>query len=42
LAGSIVSGIAFVISTVYVYKLVFLISKNRIAGGVGAAVFMLN
>jgi hypothetical protein len=42
LAGSIVSGIAFVISTVYVYKLVFLITKNRIAGGVGAAVFMLS
>ncbi len=42
LAGSIVSGIAYVVSTLYIYKLVNRISQNRFAGTVAAAVFALN
>lgn len=42
LAGSIVSGIAFIISSVYLYKLVYLITKNKVAAFFGALVFILN
>jgi len=42
LAGSIVSGAAFVVSSLFLYKLVFLITKNRPAALMAAAVFMAN
>lgn len=42
LAGSIVSGIAFVISALYLYKLAWLVTKSRAASVVSALVFMLN
>ncbi|HYE22136.1 MAG TPA: glycosyltransferase family 39 protein, partial [Verrucomicrobiae bacterium] len=42
LAGSIISGIAFVISSLYIYKLTFHISKNKVGSIFAALVFMLN
>lgn len=42
LAGAIVSGLAFVISSIYIYKLVALLTKNENAGFFAALVFMLN
>ena len=42
LAGSIVSGAAFIISSLYLYKLVKLITKSAPASFVAALIFMLN
>ncbi|MHB1162979.1 MAG: glycosyltransferase family 39 protein [Minisyncoccota bacterium] len=42
LAGSIVSGIAFVISSLYIYKLAHLLTKRTGAAFIAALVFMLN
>lgn len=42
LAGSIVSGICFVISSVYLYKLIFLWTKHGGASLVGTLVFVTN
>ncbi len=42
LAGSIVSGLCFVVSSVYLYKLTYLLTKNKTAAFIGALVFMLN
>ena len=42
LAGSIVSGICFIISSIFLYKLVFLVTQNKPAAFFGALTFMLN
>lgn len=42
LAGSIVSGVAFIISCVYIYKLTYFISRNYLASFVAFLVFALN
>ncbi len=42
LAGSIVSGIAFIISAVYIYKLANLLTKNNLASFLAALVFISN
>lgn len=42
LAGSIVSGAAFVISCVFLYKTLYLLTKNKSAGIVAAVLFGLN
>ena len=42
LAGSIVSGIAFIISAVYIYKLTFLLTENKLASFLAALVFISN
>jgi hypothetical protein len=42
LAGSIVSGAAYVISSWFLYRLVFLLTKNKTASLFGALVFMTN
>ncbi len=42
LAGSIVSGASYVISGFYIYKLVLLVTKSRMASTVGVLVFALN
>lgn len=42
LAGSIVSGISFVIAAFYIYKLLFLVSGKKIAGLAGVIVFVTN
>jgi len=42
LAGSIVSGIAFIISAVYIYKIAHLLTKNTGASFLAALVFILN
>ncbi len=42
LAGSIVSGFCYVITTITLYKLVMLITKNRTASVVSSWIFMLN
>src|SRR3989338_1960493 len=42
LAGSIVSGIAFVVAAVFLFKLVRLLTANRYAAFVAALVFLLN
>ncbi len=42
LAGSIVSGLSFVVSAVFIYKTAFFLFKNRIASFAAALVFMLN
>lgn len=42
LAGSIVSGIAFIVSAVYIYKIIFLVTENKWASFFGALVFILN
>jgi hypothetical protein len=42
LAGSIVSGAAYIISSLFLYRLTFLLTKSRSAAFIGASVFMLN
>jgi len=42
LAGSIVSGICFIVSALYLYKTAYLLTKSQIAGFVAAAVFITN
>lgn len=42
LAGSIVSGLAYVGTSVYLYKLVFLITKHKWASALASLIFMLN
>lgn len=42
LAGSIVSGIAFVISSLYLYKLAYLLTKNKLASFFTSLVFIVN
>ncbi len=42
LAGSIISGLAFIVSSVMLYKLTLLITKSRLAGFVTFLVFALN
>lgn len=42
LAGSIVSGIAFVISSIYVYKTTFFLTKSKLASFVSFIVFATN
>lgn len=42
LAGSIVSGFAFIISCVYLYKTTFLLTKNKIAAFVAFVIFAIN
>ena len=42
LAGSIVSGVCFVVASVYLYKLTYLVTESRLASVIGALVFMLN
>ncbi len=42
LAGSIVSGAAFIISAVYIYKILLLITRRKLASLIGVASFMFN
>ncbi len=42
LAGSIVSGIACTVSAVYLYKTIYLLTKNKLAGFIAALVFIMN
>lgn len=42
LAGSIVSGIAFIVSCMYIYKLTYVLCKNKIAAFIAFLVFALN
>ncbi len=42
LAGSIVSGIAYAISSLFIYKLIYLLTKNKVASVFGFLVFALN
>lgn len=42
LAGSLVSGICFIISSLTIYKLVYLITKNKISSLIAYLVFALN
>jgi hypothetical protein len=42
LAGSIISGIAFIVSSVYIYKLGNLLTKNKTAAFFGSLVFIFN
>lgn len=42
LAGSIVSGTSFIISCVYLFKIVYFVTKNKLASFFGALVFALN
>lgn len=42
LAGSIVSGICFVVSAVFIYKLSYLVTKNQMASVTSALVFIFN
>ncbi|MDO8572380.1 MAG: hypothetical protein Q7S11_01260 [bacterium] len=42
LAGAIISGIAFVISAIYIYKLAFLLTKHSGASFVASLVFIIN
>ena len=42
LAGSIVSGICYVISTIYIYKSTILLTKNKLASFAAAMVFATN
>ncbi len=42
LAGSIVSGVAFVITSAYLYRLAFHLTKNKTASVLASLVFMLN
>lgn len=42
LAGSIVSGIAYIICIFFVYKLIFVITKNHIGASIGALIMALN
>lgn len=40
--GAIVSGICYVISTIFIYKIIFAFTKNMIASLLGSLVFCLN
>jgi hypothetical protein len=42
LAGSVISGLAFIVSSLFVYKLARLLTRNRAASFVAALVFMSN
>ena len=42
LAGSIVGGISYIIAAIFVFKIIFLITKNRIASYAGFFVFATN
>lgn len=42
LAGSITSGAAFVVTAIFLYKLIFLVTKNNISSLVGTAIFIIN
>jgi len=42
LAGSIVSGFSYVISSLYTYKLLKMLTKNKLASVFGATIFMTN
>lgn len=42
LAGSIVSGIMFVVASIYIYKTTYLVTKSKLAGLVSYLVFSLN
>lgn len=42
LAGSIVSGIAFVVSALFIYKLTYLITNFRVASFLAALIFIIN
>lgn len=42
LAGAIISGIAYVIAGLYLYKIIFLITQSRLASTSGMLVFALN
>lgn len=42
LAGSIVSGISFVVASVFLYKLVYYMSNNKLAGFAAVLVFIAN
>lgn len=42
LAGSIVSGVAYIIICVFLFKTVFLLTKNQLAGIIAALIFGLN
>lgn len=42
LAGSIVSGMAFIVSSVYLYKTTLLLTKNKIASFVAFIIFAIN
>lgn len=42
LAGSIVSGVAFVLSALFIYKIILLLFKNKSAAFMGAIVFITN
>ncbi len=42
LAGSIVFGACFVVASVFLYKLVFLLTKNKIASLIGFLLFIFN
>lgn len=42
LAGAIVSGAAFIISTVYLYKTILLLTKSKLAGFIASLVFIMN
>lgn len=42
LAGSIVSGAAFIVTSIFIYKTVMLLTRDRTASFVAASVFMVN
>jgi hypothetical protein len=42
LAGSIVSGVSFIISALFLYKLMFLLTKHRLSSFVASLVFIAN
>lgn len=42
IAGSIISGICYLVSALYIFNLIFLLTKNKVAGILGSLIFMLN
>jgi hypothetical protein len=42
LAGSIVSGISFIVATIFIYKTSFLLTKSRLTSVIGSLVFAFN
>ena len=42
IAGSIVSGICFLVTVIYLYKFTFQVTKNQLASFIASLVFMLN
>lgn len=42
LAGSIVSGLSFVLTCIFIYKFVYLITKNKVASFFGFLIFAVN